>query len=232
MDKKILISLKLEIKKLIIANWKSNKTALEAVYWLEELNKNRGKINFETKEVVVAAPYTALSSCAAYIKDNNIPIKLAAQNISEFGIGAYTGEINGVQIREFADYVLIGHSERKRYLHETDEQVEKKITQAKEAGLSVILCVQDDNSFIDSRAEYIAYEPPNAISTFGVGKAEDPQNVENVFATLCEKTNARLLYGGSVDSKNIDKYFVISGISGFLVGGASLKAESFLQLLS
>ena len=101
------------MKKLfIVANWKSNKTSLDAGEWLHRfMNYDLGFMN---KDVIICPSFTLLSNLKSYFLNHKSTIKLGAQDISPFDEGAYTGEINGKQIKEFADYVLIGHSERRK----------------------------------------------------------------------------------------------------------------------
>jgi len=218
--------------KIIVANWKSNKTAAEAVDFFTYFSEGLHNISTEHTEIVICPSFSLLPSCAEYIAKHNLPLYLGAQNISEFGKGAYTGEVAGFQIKEYAEYVIIGHSERRRYLNETKERIENKLREAKQAGLTPILCIQDENDFIQKDVAIIAYEPPSAISTFGVGKPDNPENVARVISMLRQKTTARLLYGGSVDNQNVNSYTNIEHLAGFLVGGASLDPHSFLKLLS
>src|SRR5579872_3663207 len=110
------------MKKLyIIANWKSYKTTQEAKDWLIEAKKMLSeKPLTENKVFVLCVPFTLLSLVSQFIHENSLPIFVGSQDISPFGMGAYTGEINAAQIKEFANYALIGHSERRRYFHESD----------------------------------------------------------------------------------------------------------------
>lgn len=220
-------------KKIFVANWKSNKTVKESYSFLDVLKERIKDIDLSNKEIVIAPSFTSLMVCHDAIEKFSLPVKLSAQNISSFAQGAYTGEVNALQIKEFADYVIIGHSERKRYFHEGDGDVESKVKAAKEGGLMVVQCIQDKNSQIQSQSDIIAYEPPNAISTFGVGEAEDPEDIRKVFEEIKNSTGERpLLYGGSVSAKNIKSYAQIESCSGFLIGGASLEVDSFIDLLS
>lgn len=217
---------------LVVANWKSNKTVSESLDWLKIFSKEKEKINLQNIEVVICPSFTALFACSRFIDENRLSIKLGGQNISEFGDGAYTGEVSARQLKESADYVIIGHSERKKYVFESRHSMEKKAEQAKSFGIFSILCVDDENDFVMPDPSYIAYEPPTAISTFGVGKADDPLHVAQVFLKLRKKSGAKLLYGGSIDENNINSYLVIENLSGFLVGGASLDPVKFLNLLA
>lgn len=214
-------------KKLLIANWKSHKTALEASDFFNVLKDSQ--VNFEDKEVVICPSFTTLSTCFNEINTLHLPVSLGAQTISSHDEGAFTGEISARQIKEFATYVIIGHSERRMYQNESDKEISLKIKKAKEVGLIVILCIQDENSFIDETADIVAYEPPSAI---GTGNAAEPLRVQGVFKKLIDKTSARLLYGGSITSSDIQSYSSVKGLEGFLVGGASLNPHEFLALIS
>lgn len=218
-------------KKLVIGNWKSHKTIDETKSFLEEFREKVKDINFSNKEVILAPSFTSLMFCRDFINSNSLPLKLCAQNVSSYPEGAYTGEVSAKQIKEFADYVIIGHSERKRYLGENENDVESKIKEAKDTGLKVVQCIQDENSEIHKNADIVAYEPPNAISTFG-NTPETPEQIAQVFNKIKDKLNGRkLLYGGSVDKDNIASYEAIEFCGGFLIGGASLSSNSFIDLL-
>lgn len=220
-------------KKIYLANWKSHKTVAESYTFLESIKDKLRSANLDNKEIIIAPSFTALQVCKDAISKFSLPIRLSAQNISSFAEGAYTGEVNAKQIKEFADYVIIGHSERKRYFHESEGDVESKIKEAKDGGLIVVQCIQDKNSQIHNQADIIAYEPPNAISTFGVGEAENPEQIKHVFSEIKDTAKNRpLLYGGSVDSKNVGAYAQMESCSGFLIGGASLSVDPFIDLLS
>lgn len=216
-------------KKLFIANWKSHKTNQQTTDFLLYLKDNIHNRDLSDKEIIIAPPFTQLSFCKNFIEENSLPVKLSSQNVSSFPEGAYTGEINARQVKEYAQYAIVGHSERRKYLHESDSDIENKIREAKEFGLKIIQCIQDENSVIHSGAEIIAYEPPTAI---GTGNPDNPDHISEVFKTIAEHNpNKTLLYGGSVNSENIKSFLPIENLSGFLVGGASLDAKEFLALL-
>lgn len=217
-------------KKLFIANWKSNKTLSEAQQFFDSFKEALATVDLSEKEIIIAPPYTLLAYCSEVVKANNLPIKLSSQNVSSFPAGAYTGEINAKQVKEFADYAIVGHSERRKYLHETDNDLENKVREAKAEGLTIIQCIQDAESMIHDGVQIIAYEPPSAI---GSGNPDSPEHVSEVFARVLESNKAaKILYGGSVNAQTFQQFMSIPTLSGFLIGGASLESESFISLLS
>ena len=120
-------------KLLIVGNWKSNKGIAEAHNWFEKF-----QVKWENAMVVLCVPFTLLYPIKQEIDRLHIPIQLGAQDISPFSDGAYTGEVSDRQIKEFVDWVIIGHSERRKYFRETDEILAQKVDQAKSAGLHII----------------------------------------------------------------------------------------------
>lgn len=215
-------------KTFIIANWKSNKTEFEARDWLSAISSIKDQ-DLSNKEIVVCPSFVHLPVMKTFIEEQKLPIKLGAQNISSFEEGAYTGEVNGKQIREFADYVLIGHSERRKNFGETEEILFEKFKLAKENGLSVIFCVQGKKTKIPESADLIAYEPINAI---GTGNPDTSESAEDVGAYF--KVNPQViyvLYGGSVTADSVSGFTRMPNIDGALVGKASLDPLEFLQIV-
>jgi len=217
-------------KTLIVANWKSNKTIFEGLSWIEEFAQNY-KENFE-KEIVLCPSFTLIYPIKQAIEERNLQIKLGAQDISFLSDGPYTGEVNSKQIKEVADYVIIGHSERRKNLKETDEVLFEKVRKAIEASLTPIFCVQNENTEIPSEDVVIAYEPPESISTSGPGaEEEDSEEVLRIVRMFkSKKPNSIFLYGASVDYSNVSTFTKLEGVSGVLVGGKSLSAQDFLQI--
>lgn len=219
-------------KTLIIANWKSNKTKSEARNWIFELSQQKFPDNLE---IVISPSFTLLDFLDSFIKVNDLPFKLGAQNISSFEGGPYTGEVSAKQIREFADYVLIGHSERRKNFSENDEIIKSKIQQAQLLKLTPIICVSDlyqlENIELNENM-VLAFEPPGAISTSSSdSKAEDPSIVSDFAKKIKEKADVPVVYGGSIDTSNIKSYLALDDIDGVLVGGNSLDAEIFIDLI-
>src|SRR5690348_5911371 len=120
------------MKKLsIIGNWKSYKTVEEAQAWFEKIAAYKDKFSRLTdKEIILCVPYTLLALAKSLVEKYQLPIRIGAQDISPFDEGKYTGEVNGKQIQEFAAYVIIGHSERRKNFGDTEEIVDQKIQKA------------------------------------------------------------------------------------------------------
>lgn len=216
-------------KTFIIANWKSNKTILQAEEWFRTINNSPVTFGKEEKTVIVCAPFTLLPKVKELTVNCKLSIVVGVQNISPFEEGAYTGEVSAKQIKEFADYVIIGHSERRKNFLENDEMLFKKVELANKCGLIPIFCVQGIETKIPSNITMIAYEPINAIGTGHPDTAENAQEVASFF----KKTyNVQcVLYGGSVTSKNVKEFTQMSNIDGVLVGGASLDAQEFYTII-
>lgn len=215
------------MKKLfIVANWKSHKTTSSAVEWLSFF---KDRPIPEGKEIILCVPFTLLSVCAFFIHEHNLSFEVGSQDISLFEEGSFTGEINAGQIKEFADYVLLGHSEREKYFGETRDMVEKKAKQAQIVSLQTILCVPNAETAIPENTPIIAYEPPSAI---GSGLPDTSDNAELVAIKIKNNQGVQVvLYGGSVTSENVASFTQSSHIDGVLVGKASLDPEEFLRII-
>jgi len=244
---------------IIVGNWKMNMLIATANKWVEEL---LGESDFaDPFDVVVAPPFTALAVVRERIKGSRI--QLAGQNMGLEVRGARTGEVSAVMLKDAGcDYVILGHSERRQHLAETDGQVNRKIFIACEHGLDVIFCVGEsiedrDNGRTNKVVERqlsgglervgagqfsrlsIAYEPVWAIGTGHTASPNQAQDVHGFIRAWCEKsfgTNqaaaTRILYGGSVDPQNSPLLMTQSDIDGLLVGGASLKSKSFYDIIN
>ena len=242
---------------LVVGNWKMHGTLSEAAALAREVVNGTREIT--DVELVLAPPFTALSTVAAITRDT--AVGLAAQNAHWETRGAFTGEISPEMIRELGcRYVIVGHSERRHIFHESDEMVAKKVVAVSAAGLRPILCVGEtlDERQADKTAAIvsrqlktalkglgkdvinfisIAYEPVWAI---GTGHNATPEQTEAVhreirklLGELWKEGPARscgILYGGSVKPENAAELAAVPEVNGFLVGGASLKAEGFLTI--
>lgn len=246
-------------KPIIAGNWKMNKTASEAVRLAKQI---KVLVADEVKgiEVVLCPPFTALYPVAEVIKGSGI--QLGAQDVFWEDEGAYTGEISPVMLKDLGcHYVIVGHSERREYFRETDEDVRRKVEAALAKGIGVIACVGetlkerqegkteavvsrevraivDGLELADPAHLVIAYEPIWAI---GTGETATSQEANRVAALIREEIAAalgadvareiRIQYGGSVKPENISAFMQEEEIDGALVGGASLDASTFAQIV-
>ena len=220
-------------KLFIVANLKSNQTNSEAKDWLLNFRKIKdSKQNFDDKEIILCPSLILLSTFALFISENNLNIRLGAQNVSPFNEGPYTGEVNAKQVKDFADYVLIGHSERRTNFSESDEMLSKKVEACLKYGLKPIFFVQDTKTFIPHEAQTIVYEPPSSISTVSNGIPDSPEDVELSIKTIGKNRSfEHIFYGASVDSNNVSKFTSIPKIDGVVVGKASLDAQEFIKII-
>jgi len=233
-----------------------NKTVAEAMDLVRGL-----KIELSTvKEVdiVVCPPFTALDGLSKAILDSNI--RLGAQNMSEHNVGAHTGEIAAVMLKEFSvRYVIVGHSERRQHQKESDELISKKALAAHNAALKPIVCVGETLAERDQYQEVldtqvrgslagltsdqmaetvIAYEPVWAIGTGKTATTEQAQEahafIRGLLGKMFDETVARrvrIQYGGSVKPSNARELMSQPDVDGALVGGASLEARSFAEII-
>lgn len=243
-------------RKMIAGNWKMHKTVSEAVELAEDIvMETNGTLN----EVVIFPPFTALETVADAIDGKHVGY--GAQDLHWEDKGAFTGAVSGAMIADIcAEYVLVGHSERRTIFGENEKIVASKIIAAYRNGLKPMLCVGENLaereagktarkinmqlksalrviSAEDAENLVVAYEPIWAI---GSGKAATPEDALEVCTLIREKIGkiftpdiarkVRILYGGSVNEKNAAS-FNLSGIDGVLVGGASLKADTFTAIV-
>ncbi len=217
-------------KVFLIANWKSNKNSQEAHDWLKAFLDITSNNKFEDKEIILCPAFTLLPYVHSWINDHKMQLALGAQDLSPFEQGAYTGEVNAKQVKEFADYTIIGHSERRINFKEDDAMLAAKVTQALVAGLTPIYCIQNENTVVPVGVSLVAYEPPTAI---GTGNPDTPENAQRVAGMIINKypNITSVLYGGSVTSANIRSFVQMEHISGALIGAASLDALKFTDLI-
>lgn len=205
----------------------------------------------EEHEVVLCTPFTALDVMSKSLHGSRI--KLGAQNIHWEEEGAYTGEISGPMLKEIGvSYVIVGHSERRQYFGETDETVNLRLKAAQKYGLTPILCVGEskeqraageteshifsqlatDLIDVDQENLVIAYEPIWAIGTGDTCEATEANRVIGLIRSKLTNSNVTIQYGGSVKPNNVDEIMAQPEIDGALVGGASLKPDSFSRLIN
>jgi len=213
-------------KPLIIANWKCNPTTLKGAKLLFNAI-GKGIKNFKNVEVIICPPFLYIPK----IQDTKYKIQVGAQDCFWEVEGAFTGEVSPVMLKNLGvEYVILGHSERRKYQKETDEMINKKIKAAISAGLKPILCVENlsqlEKSSKDISEEIIvAYEPVFAI---GTGKPCEPSMAKKMRDKI---DYPRVLYGGSVNSQNAGNYIEEAGFEGLLIGGASLASKEFIEIV-
>ncbi len=246
-------------KPLIVGNWKMFKTAEEAVSLVQGIKAGTYKSSEAT--AVVCPPFTALYAVAKQLENSNLA--LGAQNMHPETEGAFTGEISPSMLKELGcRYIILGHSERRQYFHETNAFVNEKVKTALKYSLIPIVCIGEtlkereaqqhltvvksqfegslaDLSAADISRIVIAYEPVWAI---GTGKTASPEQAEQMHSYIRRLLNEKygqevgskiyILYGGSVKPDNIAQLMEKPNLDGALVGGASLKAESFCAIVS
>ena len=243
----------------VAANWKMYKTVHDAVVFIKEF---QGMVkDVADVEIVVAPPFTALHAVAEAARHTNIGV--AGQNLHWEKEGAFTGEVSAGMLREAgAEYVIIGHSERRRLFQETDETVNRKLLSALGASLTPIVCIGET---LDERegnqtlpvldrqikqgldgltgdqvgALVIAYEPVWAI---GTGRNATPEQAGEAHAHIRTRIRqwfggtaaeaCRILYGGSVKPENIRDLIGLPDVDGALIGGASLDVRTFSEIIS
>lgn len=218
--------------KYIIGNWKCNKGEEEVRGWFKSFSEkfSQAKINLSNLTLVVAPPFLYLPLAKFLIDELKLPLKLAAQDVSPFSDGAYTGAISAKQIAQYVNYAVVGHSERRNFFSETDEMVAQKVQQLAEAGIMSIVCVQDEHTPIPDDTNIVAYEPVYAI---GTGKPESPEKASRVARVVRNSSSASVvIYGGSVKPENINNYLWMDGIDGVLPGGASLIVQGYWGMVT
>lgn len=211
----------------IVANWKSNKIEKDALLWLDDVIE-LSTIDLSEKTIILAPSFTLLPFLRKEIDQRKLPISLCSQNVSPFAQGPYTGEVCAQQVKDFAHYVLIGHSERRTSFAEGQELLVSKVKRSQEEGLNVIFCVQDQNTIVPEGVKLIAYEPTFAI---GTGITDTPDNADSVAKIIAQKESRLVLYGGSVTAQTVNAFTQKENISGVLVGGASLQGKEFVEII-
>lgn len=245
-------------KNIVAGNWKMNTTVSEGVKLATEVNEALNGVDAKC-EVVICVPFTHLTSCKAVCGEK---LHLGAENCADKAKGAYTGEVAASMVASTgADYVILGHSERRAYYGETVEMLAEKTKLALENNLKVIFCIgevleereaEKQNEVVKAQLESVfclsaedfgkivlAYEPVWAI---GTGKTATDEQAEEIHAyirsLIAEKygeqvaDDTTILYGGSCKPSNAKGLFAKPNVDGGLIGGASLDAESFMGIVT
>ncbi|MQG37790.1 MAG: triose-phosphate isomerase [SAR202 cluster bacterium] len=241
-------------KNIIVGNWKMNtevKSGINLAKQILDLSDNITNV-----EKIICPPFVSLTSIAKVLKGSSI--QLGAQNVNANENGAFTGEVSTAMLHGLVSHVVLGHSERRMFYDESSDQVSEKAISASKAGITPILCVGEDFSvrksgkavnFITKQLEaslqgfsnwqslIIAYEPIWAIGTGEAATSGQAQEMAAVCRDIiCSLTpdfsnSVHILYGGSVNSTNVTNFLEQPDIDGALVGGASLNAQEFSNLI-
>lgn len=248
-------------KKIVAGNWKCNTTIQEGVELAKSVNELVTKSGVKNVVVVLGTPFTHLTSVVSVVDTKLVGV--AAQNCAAEAKGAFTGEVSAAMVKSTgAEYVILGHSERREYYGETSETLNKKVALALSNNLTPIYCCGEalaireankQNAYVKTQLEEtvfnlsaedfsklaIAYEPIWAIGTGVTASTAQAQEmlayirglISNKFGkAVAEETS--ILYGGSCNAKNAPELFAQADIDGGLIGGASLKAEDFLGIIT
>ena len=244
-------------KKIVAGNWKMNKSLQEGIALVNDLKE---VVKNPNCDVVICTPFIHLATVAEMLKGT--PMQLGAENCADKASGAYTGEVSAEMVKSTgAEYVILGHSERRQYYNETGEILKEKVLLALENGLKVLYCIGESleereadkqNEVVKKELEesvfnlseeqfrniVIAYEPIWAI---GTGKTATAEQAEEIHAYIrsCVKErygaqvaeDTTILYGGSCKASNAPELFSKPDIDGGLIGGASLKAADFKGII-
>ncbi len=246
-------------KKIVAGNWKMNTDIDSGLNLASEIDGKLENNPHKDVEVIICAPFTHIKS----ITDSTGIIKSGAQNCSSEESGAFTGEISAGMIKSVgAEYVIIGHSERRAYFTENDELLSKKVRLALNNNLKVIFCIGESlddreagNHFLIVEGQLrkgifnlpgeeflnciIAYEPVWAIGTGVTASTDQAQEIHSYIRDLIKDKYGKkiadstsILYGGSCNAKNAEELFSMSDVDGGLIGGASLKPNDFLTIIN
>ena len=226
-------------KPIVIGNWKATKTIKETAEWAKLAKEDLEAVDHA--EIIVCPSYNSLPFLVSIFKDTKI--KVGAQDVSRFKKGSYTGEITVEMLDGLVDYCIVGHSERRKYFGETDDDVIEKVNNLTEYSIKPILCVSNldqldsyldrGKTIVDKAEEIIfVYEPPSAISGGGAYKPDSPEDVVDEAKKIGERLdkNVTTLYGGSINPENAKEFFSKESIDGGLVGQASLDPQTFVNI--
>ncbi|MDR3125992.1 MAG: triose-phosphate isomerase [Candidatus Nomurabacteria bacterium] len=237
-------------KKMVVANWKMNFNVPESLVHFDKIALLAE--DYDGVDVVVCPTFLALFGLWVRSKGR---VKLGAQDCNSKDAGALTGEVSAAMLENVAEYVIVGHSERRKFFHETDAEVNRKVIASLKHGLKPIICIgetlndkqeQRTDQVIRSQLDgallavqpdvvintTIAYEPVWAIGSGQTPTATDLAKVIEIIHSQFDfmyggDFQPSVLYGGSVDDNNVENFLAVEGVDGFLVGGASLNSKKF-----
>ncbi len=246
-------------RNIVAGNWKMNKNFAEADDLINSIEETLRQYDTTDVDIIVCPPFPFLELVSDVSEDANFFV--GAQNVAKFDNGAYTGEISASMLKSMAvDYCIVGHSERRKYFFETNQDIAQKIDLLLKEDITPIICVgesleereadkhfeiirkQVEEGIFHLKAEdmqrcIIAYEPVWAIGTGKTATKEQAQEIHAfIRGLIVEKYNddvaqeVSILYGGSCNPKNASELFSMKDVDGGLIGGASLKAKDFIEI--
>jgi triosephosphate isomerase len=218
--------------KYLVANWKATKNIKEAFNWVEIFNSlvNSNELmmnslkNKDLKIIICPSHHLIYPVREKIIKDSNISI--GAQDVSFFDKGNYTGEVSAQNLINMVEYCIVGHSERRKYLKETNNMIDQKINLLKDYDIEPILCVRNEKDIVFNEAKIVTYEPVDAIAS---GNNEPLDDILNMKKKLHIDIDTLFFYGGSVNGQAMKEYRNSSEINGYLVGTASKDPYDFIN---
>lgn len=247
-------------RNIVAGNWKMNLGFEEADDLVNLIAEKLDEVETETT-VIVCPPYPYLELTSDLAQESNF--FAGAQNVSSFDNGAYTGEVSAQMLASMnIDYCIVGHSERRKYFHETNQEISTKVVKLLESGISPIFCCGEDLEERESEKHFdvvktqiveslfnltgeeildviIAYEPVWAIGTGKTATGAQAQEMHAYIRSLLTEKYGKevseeisILYGGSCNPKNAKELFANKDVDGGLIGGASLKADDFLAIIT
>ncbi|MDA9607452.1 triose-phosphate isomerase [Candidatus Actinomarina] len=249
------------MKKIIIGNWKLNLDHFEAIQLLQKINYSLPENIEDKIEIILSPSFTSIRSLQTVISSDKLKIKLSSQNVSQFASGAYTGEVSATQLKKLEiDYGIVGHSERRTLFNEIDLVINDKVNRLIENDIVPVFCfgepIEERKSgsyfnFIENQINeglkglrkdkvnklVFAYEPIWAIGTGEVASLENIVEVlvfvKNIISKkqFFNEDNIKFIYGGSVSPDNAQEILNSKIIDGVLVGGASLDATKFVDII-
>ncbi len=212
--------------KYLIGNWKAHKNLREAQLWLDQFLSHDIDALKGSVEVIVCPPFPFIEHFAEQFSDYE-HLHVGAQDISKFGAGSYTGEVSAHTLQDLVDYVLIGHSERRKHFNEEDNIVDQKVQNARGAQIEPIAIVRDQHDTIPPDVTFLAYEPVDHI---GTGHAQDIDEILEMKKKLGVDSNMKFIYGGSSNPQNARDIVQSSEVDGLLPGGSSLDPDTFFSM--
>lgn len=246
-------------RNIVAGNWKMNKNFAEADDLINSIEETLRQYDTTDVDIIVCPPYPYLELVSDVSEDANFFV--GAQNVAKFDNGAYTGEISASMLKSMAvDYCIVGHSERRKYFFETNQDIALKIDLLLKEDITPIICVGESLEERESGKHFeiirkqveegifhlkaddmqrciIAYEPVWAIGTGRTATKEQAQEIHAfIRGLIVEKYNddvaqeVSILYGGSCNPKNASELFSMKDVDGGLIGGASLKAKDFIEI--